>query len=78
MNYGPCNCWTGIISLHAHFQVVYYNCVKFHQYQFLCSGAVALNQSVSVPLFRSSCTQSISISSSVQEQFHLWDIAPFN
>ena len=26
----------GEIFLHAHPQVIYYNCVKFHQYSFIC------------------------------------------
>ena len=32
---------TGIIPLHAHPQVVVYNCVKFLQYRFICWGVVA-------------------------------------
>jgi len=27
---------TGIILLHAHHQVIYYNCVKFRLYSFNC------------------------------------------
>ena len=39
-------CWTGRVGeweeilLHAHSQVLYYNCVKFHQYQFIHLGEV--------------------------------------
>ena len=28
--------WTRIILFHGHPQVVYYNCVNFHQYRFIC------------------------------------------
>ena len=35
-NYPSLIVWTAIILLHAHSQVVYYTCVKFHQYWLIC------------------------------------------
>jgi hypothetical protein len=38
----PFKFWTAIIFLHAHLQVVYYNCVKFHKTPISRLGGVAL------------------------------------
>ena len=40
----PSKFWTAIIFLHAHLQVVYYNCVKFHKNPISCLGGVALTR----------------------------------
>ena len=40
LNYPPFQIFT--IFLHAHLQVVYYNCVKFHKNPISCLGGVAL------------------------------------
>ena len=37
---------TGIIFLHVHSQVVYNNCVKFHQYPLICLGGDALTKNM--------------------------------
>jgi hypothetical protein len=36
--------WTATIFLHAHLQVVYYNCVKFHKTPINRLGGVALTR----------------------------------
>jgi hypothetical protein len=36
--------WTATIFLHAHLQVVYYNCAKFHKNPISCLGGVALTR----------------------------------
>jgi hypothetical protein len=36
--------WTATIFLHAHLQVVYYNCVKFHKNPMSRLGGVALTR----------------------------------
>jgi hypothetical protein len=38
----PFKFWTATIFLHAHLQVVYYKCVKFHKNPISRSGGVAL------------------------------------
>jgi hypothetical protein len=38
----PFKFWTASIFLHAHLQVVYYNCVKFHKNPISGLGGVAL------------------------------------
>ena len=40
----PFKFWTATIFLHAHQQVVYYNCVKFHKNPRSCLGGVALTR----------------------------------
>ena len=42
LNYPPSKFWTATIFLHAHLQVVYYNCVKFHKNPISRLGGVAL------------------------------------
>jgi hypothetical protein len=42
----------GCLFLHAHLQVVYYNCVKFHKNPIGCLGGVALTRCP--PSFRES------------------------
>ena len=42
--------WTATIFLHAHLQVVYYNCVKFHKTPISRLGGVALTR-YTTPLF---------------------------
>ena len=37
-------CLTLIVLLHAHLQVINYNCVKYYQYQLFHSGGVALTR----------------------------------
>ena len=44
------NFWTATIFLHAHLQVVYYNCVKFHKNPISRLGGVALTR-YTTPLF---------------------------
>jgi hypothetical protein len=44
LNYPPSKFWTATICLHAHLQVVYYNCVKFHKNPISCLGGVALKR----------------------------------
>ena len=46
----PFKFWTAIIFLHAHLQVVYYNCVKFHKTPISRLGGVALIR-YTTPLF---------------------------
>ena len=46
----PSKFWTVTIFLHAHLQVVYYNCVKFHKNLISRSGGVALTR-YTTPLF---------------------------
>ena len=40
----PFKFWTATIFLHAHLQVVYYKCVKFHKNPISCLGGVALTR----------------------------------
>jgi len=40
--------WTRVILLHAHAQFVYYTCVKFHQYRFICQGGKALTRQMDI------------------------------
>jgi len=40
----PSKFWTATIFLHAHLQVVYYNCVKFHKNPISRLGEVALTR----------------------------------
>jgi hypothetical protein len=40
----PPKFWTATIFLHAHLQVVYYNCVKFHKTPISHLGGVALTR----------------------------------
>ena len=40
----PSKFWTATIFLHAHLQVVYYNCVKFHKNPISRLGGVALTR----------------------------------
>jgi hypothetical protein len=40
----PSKFWTATIFLHAHLQVVYYNCVKFYKNPISCLGGVALTR----------------------------------
>jgi hypothetical protein len=44
LNYLPFHFWTATIFLHAHLQVVYYNCVKFHENPISRLGGVALTR----------------------------------
>jgi hypothetical protein len=44
LNYPPSKFWTATIFLHAHLQVVYYNCVKFHKNPISCLGGVVLTR----------------------------------
>ena len=44
LNYLPFQIWTATIFLHAHLQVVYYNCVKFHKNPISRLGGVALTR----------------------------------
>ena len=46
----PFKFWTATIFLHAHLQVVYYNCVKFHKTPISLLGGVALTR-YTTPLF---------------------------
>ena len=46
----PSKFWTVTIFLHAHLQVVYYNCVKFHKNSISSLGGVALTR-YTTPLF---------------------------
>ena len=50
LNYSPSKFWTATIFLHAHLQVVYYNCVKFHKNPISCLGGVELTR-YTTPLF---------------------------
>ena len=40
----PSKFWTATIFLHAHLQVMHYNCVKFHKNPISCLGQVALTR----------------------------------
>jgi hypothetical protein len=40
----PSKCWTATIFLHAHLQVVHYNCVNFHKNPISRLGGVALTR----------------------------------
>jgi hypothetical protein len=40
----PFKFWTATIFLHAHLQVVYYNCIKFHKTPISRLGGVALTK----------------------------------
>ena len=55
----PFKFWTATIFLHAHLQVVYYNCVKFHKTPISHLGGVALTRHTT-PLFRESISWIIS------------------
>jgi hypothetical protein len=44
INYPPPKFLTATIFLHAHLQVVYYNCVKFHKNPISCLGGVVLTR----------------------------------
>jgi hypothetical protein len=46
----PFKFWTATIFLHAHLQVVYYNCVKFHKTPISRLGGFALTR-YTTPLF---------------------------
>ena len=46
----PSKCWTATIFLHAHLQVVYYNCVKLHNNPISRLGGVGLTR-YTTPLF---------------------------
>ena len=46
----PFKFWTATIVLHAHLQVVYYECVKFHKSSMSRLGGVALTR-YTTPLF---------------------------
>jgi hypothetical protein len=46
----PFKFWTATIFLHAHLQVLYYNCVKFHKTPISRLGGVALTR-YTTPLF---------------------------
>ena len=47
----PFKFWTATIFLHAHLQVVYYNCVKFHKNPISRIGGVALTRYTTLLLF---------------------------
>jgi hypothetical protein len=47
----PSKFWTATIFLHAHLQVVYYICVKFHKNPIRCLGGVALTRYMPPPIF---------------------------
>ena len=51
LNYSPSKFWTATIFLHAHLQVVYYNCVKFHKNPISCLGGVELTNVHALLLF---------------------------
>jgi hypothetical protein len=55
----PSKFWTATIFLHAHLQVVYYNCVKFHKNPISRLGGDALTRYMP-PLFRESISWIIS------------------
>ena len=40
----PSKFWIATIFLHAHLQVMHYNCVKFHKNPISCLGGVALTR----------------------------------
>jgi hypothetical protein len=42
--YPPFKFWTAAIFLHAHLQVVYYKCAKFHKNPISSLGRVALTR----------------------------------
>ena len=44
VNIAKRNITTGLFGLHAHLQVVYYKCVKFHKNPIRCLGGVALTR----------------------------------
>ena len=44
LSYPPSKFWKATIFVHAHLQVVYYNCVKFHKNPIGCLGGVALTR----------------------------------
>ena len=50
----PFKFWTATVFLHAHLQVVYYNCVKFHKTPISHLGGVALTRYTTPPPFRES------------------------
>jgi hypothetical protein len=55
----PFRYWTATIFLHAHLQVVYYNCVNFHKTPISRLGGVALTRYTTSP-FRESLSWIIS------------------
>jgi hypothetical protein len=55
----PFKYWTATIFLHAHLQVVYYKCVKFHKNPISRLGGVTLTR-YTIPLFRESISLIIS------------------
>ena len=54
---------TWIIPLHAHLQVIFtmYNCVKIHQYRFICLGGVDITRNMNrqidwvIPIYPQKC-----------------------
>ena len=56
----PSKCWTATLFLHAHLQVVYYKCVKFHKNPISHLGGVALTRYMPPPPFRESTSWIIS------------------
>ena len=56
----PFKFWTATIFLHAHLQVVYYKCLKFHKNPISRLGGVALTRYMSLPPFRESISWIIS------------------
>jgi hypothetical protein len=48
----PSKCYTATVFLHAHLQVVYYNCVKFHKNSISSLVGVALTRYMPPPPFR--------------------------
>ena len=56
----PSKFWTATIFLHAHLQVVYYNCVKFHKNPIGHLGGVAFTRDTTPHPFRESISWIIS------------------
>jgi hypothetical protein len=56
----PFKFWTATIFLHAHLQVVYYKCVKYHKNPISRLGGVALTRYMPAPPFRESISWIIS------------------
>jgi hypothetical protein len=52
LNYLPFQFWTATIFLHAHLQVVYYNCVKFHKNSICSLVGVALTRYMPPPFVK--------------------------
>jgi hypothetical protein len=60
----PFKFWTATIFLHAHLQVVKYNCVKFHKTPINCLGGVALTsfrESISWIITRNAWRNTVSV-----------------